>query len=62
MHTGYGEHIKETPLGKSRHRWEDNTKISLKCVWWQDVDRIDKAEGREKCWAFVSTVMNIEVL
>jgi hypothetical protein len=29
------------PLGKPRHRWEDNFKVDLKEIGWKGVDWID---------------------
>jgi hypothetical protein len=34
------------PLGKSRHRWEDNIKMYFKETGWVDVDWIHLAQDR----------------
>jgi hypothetical protein len=46
------------PLGRPRRRWVDNIKLDLREIRWNDVDWIDLAQGRDKCRAFVNTVMN----
>jgi hypothetical protein len=42
------------PLGRPRHRWEDNIKVG-----WEDVDWIDMAQDRDRWWALVNEVMNL---
>jgi hypothetical protein len=44
------------PLGRPRHRWEDNIKMDLR-----DVDWIHWAQYRDRWWALVNTVMNLRV-
>ena len=36
LHTGFwwGKHLGKTPLGRPRHRWENNIKIDLQEVGW----------------------------
>jgi hypothetical protein len=36
------------PLGKPRHRWEDNIKMDLRVVGWGDMDWIDLAQDRDR--------------
>jgi len=48
------------PLGKPRHRWEDNIKMDLREVR-RGVDWIDLAQVRDRWWALVNTVMNFPV-
>jgi hypothetical protein len=36
------------PLGRSRHRWEDNIKMDLREVGWRGVDWIDVAQDRDR--------------
>jgi hypothetical protein len=50
------------PLGRPRHRWEDNIKMDLGETWFGDVDWIHLAQDRDRCRAFVNTVMNLRVL
>jgi hypothetical protein len=35
------------PLGRPRHRWEDNIKMVLQEVWW-DMDWIELAQDRDR--------------
>jgi hypothetical protein len=45
------------PLGRPRHRWEDNTELVLREIGFGDVDWINLAEDRDRRWAVVNTVM-----
>jgi hypothetical protein len=49
------------PLGRPRRRWEDNIKIYFREVGWGDIDWIYLSQDREKWWAIVNTVMNLQV-
>jgi hypothetical protein len=49
------------PLGRPRHRWEDNTKMDLQEVGWESVDWIDMAQDRDRWRALVNAVMNLRV-
>jgi hypothetical protein len=49
------------PLGRPRHRWEDNIKMDLQEVGWEDVDWIDMAQDRDRWQAVVIAVMNLRV-
>ena len=49
------------PLGRPRHRWEDNIKMYLEevgrsCGYWMEL-----AQDRDRWRALVSTVMNFRV-
>ena len=49
------------PLGRPRHRWEDNIKMDLQevgrgCGYWMEL-----AQNRDRWRALVSTVMNFRV-
>jgi hypothetical protein len=35
------------PLGRSRHRWEDNIKMDLRGIGWGGVDWIDMAQDTD---------------
>jgi hypothetical protein len=37
------------PLGRSRHRWEDNIRVDLREIGWKDVDWIHLAQDRDIC-------------
>jgi len=48
------------PLGRPKHRWEDNIKMDL----WEvggGGDWMELAQDRERWWALVNTVMNFQV-
>jgi hypothetical protein len=46
------------PLGRPRHRWEDNIKMDLREVGWGGMDWINLAQDRR---ALVNAVMNLRV-
>jgi hypothetical protein len=47
------------PLGRCRHRWEDNFRMDLRDIGFWDVDWIHLAQDRDRWWALVNTVMNL---
>jgi hypothetical protein len=49
------------PLGRPRHRWEDNIKMDLREIGFGDVDWIHLAQDRDRWLALVNTVMNLRV-
>jgi hypothetical protein len=49
------------PLGRPRHRWQDNTKMYLQEVGCGGVDWIDSAQDREGWRAVVSAVLNLRI-
>jgi hypothetical protein len=49
------------PLGRPRHRWEDNIKMDLREIEIKGVNSIQLAQDRVQWWAFVNTVMNLGV-
>jgi hypothetical protein len=49
------------PLGRPRHRWDDNIKMDLQEVGWGGVDWIDMAQDRDRWRALVSVVMNLRI-
>jgi hypothetical protein len=49
------------PLGRHRHRWEDNIKINHQEVGWGGMDWIDMAQDRDRWRAVVNAVMNLRV-
>jgi hypothetical protein len=50
------------PLGRPRHRWEDNTKMDLREIGIAGVNCIWLAQDRVQWRAFVNTVMNLRIL
>jgi len=49
------------PLGRPRHKWEDNIKINLQEVGFKYMDWIDLDQDRDRWRALVSAVMNLRV-
>ena len=49
------------PLGRPRHKWEDNIKMDLREVGRGCGDWIELAQDRERWRALVSTVRNLRV-
>jgi hypothetical protein len=49
------------PLGRPRHRWEDNIRMDLSEIGWEVVDWIHRAQDRHQLQALVNTVMNLRV-
>jgi hypothetical protein len=49
------------PLGRSRHRWEDNIKIDLREIGIDGANWIRLAQDRVQWRAFVNTIMNFRV-
>jgi len=49
------------PLGRCRHRWEDNVKMDLQELGWGGMGWIDLAQDRDRWWARVNVVMNLRV-
>ena len=49
------------PLGRPRHRWEDNTKMDLQEVGRGGMDWIELDQDRDGWWALVNAVMNFWV-
>ena len=49
------------PLGRPRHRWEDNINMDLQKVGGGCGDWMELAQDRDRWRAFVSTVRNLRV-
>jgi hypothetical protein len=47
------------PLGRPRHRWEDNINMDLREIGIDGANWIRLAQDRVRWRAFVSTVMNL---
>ena len=56
-----GKHEGKRPLGRPRHRWEDNVKMDLQEVGCGGMDLIELDQHRDRCWALVNAVMNLWV-
>jgi hypothetical protein len=48
------------PLGRPRHRWEDNIKMDLQEAGW-GIDWIELAQDRDRWRVLVKAVMNLRV-
>jgi hypothetical protein len=49
------------PLGRPRHRWEDNIKMDIQEVGYECMGWIELAQDRDMCRALVNEVMNLRV-
>jgi hypothetical protein len=49
------------PLGRPRHRWEDNIKMDFGEIGIGGANWIRLAQDRVQWWAFVNTMMNLWV-
>jgi hypothetical protein len=49
------------PLGRPGSRWEDNIKMDLREIGFEDVDWIHWAQDRDRWRAVLNTVMNLRV-
>jgi len=52
---------RKRPLGRPKHRWEDNIKMDLQEVSGRVMDWMKLAQDRERWWALVNAVMNLRV-
>jgi len=49
------------PLGRPRHRWQDNIKMDLKEAGCGSMDWIELAQDRYRRWVLVNEVMTLQV-
>ena len=57
-----GKPERRRPLGRPRHRWEDNIKkMDLQEVGIGSMDWIELAQDRDRWLALVNAVMNLRV-
>ena len=56
-----GKHEGKRPLGRPRHRWEDNIKMDLREVGCHPGDWINLAEDRVQWQTYVRAVMDLRV-
>ena len=56
-----GKPEERRPLGRPRHRWEDNIKTDLQEVGGGCGDWMELAQDRDRWRTLVSTVMNFRV-
>jgi hypothetical protein len=46
------------PLGRHRHRWEDNIRVGVREIEWEGVDWIHLIQDRDQWHVFVNKVMD----
>ena len=56
-----GKPERKRPLGKSRRRWVDNSRLDLQEVGCGYMDRIGLARDRDRWRTLVSAIMNLLV-
>jgi hypothetical protein len=56
-----GRPERKRPLGRPRHSWEDNIKMDLRKIGINGVNWIRLAQDKVQWWAFVNTIMNLQV-
>jgi len=56
-----GKHEGKRPLGRPKHRWEDNSKMDLRKVGCGGMDWTELVKDRDRWRALVNAVMNIQV-
>jgi hypothetical protein len=49
------------PIGRPRHRWEDNIKMYLQEVGWEGLDWIELAQDTDRWMSLVNAAMNLRV-
>jgi len=54
-----GKPEEKRPLGNSRYRWEDNIRMDLKAVGYEDMDWIYLVQDSVQWQAFVNMIMNL---
>jgi len=52
---------RKRPLGRPRHRWEDNIKVDLQEVGCEGTDCIELVQDRDRWRVLVDAVMNLRV-
>jgi hypothetical protein len=56
-----GKLLENRPLGRPRHKWEDNIKMALQELGNGGMDCIDLAQNRDRWQALVNVAMNLQV-
>ena len=56
-----GKPTRKRPLGKPRHRWENNIRNNLKEIGVNTRYWVDLAQDGDYCRALLNTVMNLRV-
>ena len=60
-HNGFPQYYHKKPLGRPRHRWDDNIKMDLQDVGWGVMDWVNLAQNRNRLRALVNAIMNIRL-
>jgi hypothetical protein len=47
------------PLGRRRHRWQNDIKMDLRELSWGGTDWIHLAQDHEQRWALMNTILNL---
>jgi len=50
---------RKRPIGRPRHRWEDNIMKNLQEVCWEYMDLIELARDMDRWRAFINAVMDL---
>jgi hypothetical protein len=53
--------IGKRPLGRPRCRWEDDIKMYVQQVGCGGMDLIELIQDRDRWWALLNAVMNLQV-
>jgi hypothetical protein len=62
LHVLVGKPEGTRPIGRPRHRWEDNIEMDFFMVEWEGgKDWIDVAQNTDRWCAFVNVVMNLQI-
>jgi hypothetical protein len=57
-----GKPERESPLGRSRRRWENNIRLGLGAIGWGDGNWMCLTQDIDQWRAVLNTVMNLWVL
>jgi hypothetical protein len=56
-----GKPERKRPLGRPRHRWDDNIKMDLQAERCGGMDWMEPAQDRDRCRALLNAVMKLRV-
>jgi hypothetical protein len=63
VHKNYGRKREgKSPHVRTRRRWEDNIKMYLGEIGWEDLYRIHLAQDRNRLRTLINVVLNLRVL
>jgi hypothetical protein len=57
----FGKFEVKRPLGRSRRRWDDNIRMDLREIWWENVDWMHLARDRNQWRAVVDMIIELRV-